>query len=359
MSMPPKMNDMNNPLQTPDNAVSQNRPVFSAGPQHQPMPQMQQPSDYPPRRMPLRPDMNAMPRRVQRPEGAPAQRMAPSYNSAVNTPQQAPVKPMAVTAPKDEIEKKRPVKDEKKKKKGGQEQREMFGTEISFAAKEAYKLLRTNLMFALSGTAEGRGHIVGVTSSLRGEGKSTTTLNLASVLAEQGKRVVVVEGDLRLPSLKTKLDIRVHAGLSHVLIGREHPGAYLRQCQVGMLENKPITFDILLAGEIPPNPSELLGSRRMEEVLDTLASEFDFVILDLPPVTAVSDALVATKLVDGVVLVVRNEYADTGSLNEAIRQIHLVDGKILGFVFTCANSGSAGYRKKYKYHSYYNYSEYR
>ena len=362
MSMPPKMNDMNNPLQTPDSAAPQNRPVFSAGPQHQPIPQMQQSSEYPARRMPPRPDMNAMPRRVRRPEGSPVQRMAPSYDAAGKMPLQVPAKPMADTAPKAEAEKKRPAKPakaEKKKKNGGQEQREMFGTEISFAAKEAYKLLRTNLMFALSGTAEGRGHIVGVTSSLRGEGKSTTTLNLASVLAEQGKRVVVVEGDLRLPSLKTKLDIRVHAGLSHVLIGREHPSAYLRQCQVGMLEDKPITFDILLAGEIPPNPSELLGSRRMEEVLDTLASEFDFVILDLPPVTAVSDALVATKLVDGVVLVVRNEYADTGSLNEAIRQIHLVDGKILGFVFTCANSGSVGYRKKYKYHNYYNYSEYR
>jgi Mrp family chromosome partitioning ATPase len=122
-----------------------------------------------------------------------------------------------------------------------------------------------------------------------------------------------------------------------------------------MVEDKPIFFDLLSAGEIPPNPSELLGSRRMEETLRLLASRYDFVLLDLPPVTAVSDALVATKVVDGVILVVRNEYSDTGSLNDAIRQIRQVDGKILGFVFTCADSGIGGYRKKYKYkYRYYN-----
>jgi len=232
----------------------------------------------------------------------------------------------------------------------------IFGTELSFAAKEAYKLLRTNLMFSLPSQEGGKGHIIGVTSSLRGEGKSTTTINLARVLAEQDKKVVVVEGDLRLPSLRKKLKIEVENGLSHVLISRESPMDYVRPCSVGMMEEKEIFIDMLMAGAIPPNPSELLGSRRMEEVLNILAENYDFVLLDLPPVTAVSDALVATKLVDGVVLVVRNEYCNSGSLNEAIRQIQLVEGKILGFVFTCANSNRGVYRKKYNYR-YYSYSE--
>jgi len=234
-------------------------------------------------------------------------------------------------------------------------EKEIFGAGMSFAAREAYKLLRTNLMFALSDTEEGRGHIIGMTSALRGEGKSTTTLNLAGVLAEQGKKVVVVEGDLRLPSLRKKLRMRVKTGLSNVLVTRGNPLDYVQPYRVGVLEKKPICFDILFAGEIPPNPSELLGSRRMEETLKALAQTYDFVILDLPPVTAVSDALVATKLVDGVVLVVRNEYSDTGSLNEAIRQLQQVDGKILGFVFTCADGSLGGYRKKYRYKYKYRY----
>lgn len=254
----------------------------------------------------------------------------------------------------------------KKRKTSEVPENEMFGTELSFAAKEAYKLLRTNLAFALADIEEGRGYIVGVTSSLRGEGKSTTTLNLASVLAEQGKHVIVVEGDLRLPSLRKKLKMKGKVGLTNVLLSAGDPLEYIQVCKAGVVEDREICFDLLLAGEIPPNPSELLGSKRMEEILKKLTESYEYVLMDLPPVTAVSDALVATKLVDGVVMVVRNEYADSSSLNEAIRQLRQVDGKILGFVFTCANSTLGGYRKKYKYgykykkygyRYYYNYSE--
>ena len=248
------------------------------------------------------------------------------------------------------------------------DEQRMFGAGLGFAAKEAYKLLRTNLMFALSDIDVDRGCIVGITSSLRGEGKSTTTLNLACVLAEQGKRVIVVEGDLRLPSLRKKLKMRGKEGLSNVLIGRRDPIGYVRKQQVSVVDGNPVFFDLLPAGEIPPNPSELLGSRRMEEALHILAERYDYVLLDLPPVTAVSDALVATKLVDGVVMVVRNEYADTGSLNEAIRQLQQVDGKILGFALTYADGAMGGYRYrgkykykyKYRYQKYnYNYGEYK
>lgn len=233
---------------------------------------------------------------------------------------------------------------------------ELYGDKMSFVAKEAYKLLRTNLTYALSNVDAGRGHIVGITSALRGEGKSTTTINLASVLAEQGERVVVVEGDLRLPSLRRKIKLRDKAGLSKVLITRGNPLEYLQICKVGNVDEKVISFSILPAGELPPNPSELLGSKRMDETLNVLAKQYNYVLLDLPPVTAVSDALVATKLVDGIVMVVRNEYCDTGSLNEAIRQLQQVDSKILGFVFTCSNGSQSRYQKKYKYR-YYDYSE--
>jgi len=204
---------------------------------------------------------------------------------------------------------------------------------------------------------EGRGRIVGLTSSLRGEGKSTTTINLASTLAEQGERVLVVEGDMRLPSLHKKMKISPKPGLSNVLVTRADPMPYIQTVEVACINDIPVTFDVLPAGDIPPNPSELIGSNRMKRRLELLASNYHFILLDLPPVTAVTDALVATKIVDGIIMVVRNEYADSGSLKEAMRQLKLVDAKMLGFVYTCANTASSGYRrKKYKYR-YYNYYE--
>ena len=247
------------------------------------------------------------------------------------------------------------------RKKSSASQKEniaLFGQNMTFAAKEAYKLLRTNLLFSLPEMTEGRGHVIGVTSSVHGEGKSTTVVNLASTLAEQGERVLVVEGDLRLPSLHKKLRIVPKPGLSNILVSRADPAPFLQKVRVGRVGDIDITFDILACGDIPPNPSELIGSNRMKRRLEQFAGKYNFILLDLPPVTAVTDALVATKLVDGVVMVVRNEHADSGSLKEAMRQLKLVDAKVLGFVYTCAGSASSGYRKKYKYKYRYYYSDY-
>lgn len=230
----------------------------------------------------------------------------------------------------------------------------MFGSGLSFASREAYKLLRTNLLFALPDIEEDRAHIIGVTSSLRGEGKSTSAVNLAATLAEMNKHVLLLEADLRLPSIKLKLDVKPRPGVSNALADKTAP--YIQQYPISEMNGAPVYIDVLVAGDIPPNPSELLGSTRMRQLLDWLSVRYDYIIMDLPPITAVTDALVATKLVDGMILVVRNEYSDRYSLGEAIRQIHFVEGNLLGFVFTCANSGGAGYGKKYykyKYQSHY------
>lgn len=228
----------------------------------------------------------------------------------------------------------------------------LFGKNLTFAAKEAYKLLRTNLMFSLPEREEGKGHIVGITSSVPGEGKSTTTINLASTLAEQGERVLVIEGDLRLPSLHKKMEVAPKPGLSDILVARGDPEPFIQTVEADRINGIPVTFDVLVSGEIPPNPSELIGSNRMQRRLAQLATRYQFILLDLPPVTAVTDALVATKLVDGVIMVVRNDYADSGSLREAVRQLQLVDARILGFVFSCADAAFSGYGKKYKYRYY-------
>lgn len=230
---------------------------------------------------------------------------------------------------------------------------------LSFAAKEAYKLLRTNLAFILSELEEKDCHIIGVTSSLRGEGKSTTSINLACTLAEMNTRVLLVEGDMRIPSLHTKLDMPTGQGLSTVLVSRKENDMVDWQYVTHIDNGGAMDFDVLLAGEIPPNPSELLGSNRMSALLNSLSAYYDYIILDLPPVTAVTDALVATKLVDGLIVVVRSGYADRGSLDETMRQIQLVNGRVLGFVMTCASPGGGNYSKKYRSNYRYHYRYYK
>lgn len=234
----------------------------------------------------------------------------------------------------------------------GQANVDAFGENVSFAAKEAYKLLRTNLSYILTETEEKDCHVIGVTSSLRGEGKSTTSINLAYVLAEMNKRVILIEGDLRIPSLHTKLKMSAKDGLSDILLRSKstYNTENMHIKTVGDIEE--VSFDIILAGGRPPNPSELIGSSRMEYLIQMLAEEYDYIIVDLPPVSAVTDALIATKFVDGLIVVVRSDYADRGTLNDTLRQIQMVNGRILGFVMTCANTSPSRYGKKYRY-SYY------
>ena len=101
------------------------------------------------------------------------------------------------------------------------------------------------------------------------------------------------------------------------------------------------------AGDIPPNPSELLGSQQMQNVLSELSPLVDFIVFDLPPLNEVSDALVVSRFVDGMVMVVRQNYATRRSVNEAVRQLQLANAKILGYVLTCSDVKKKGYKKKY------------
>lgn len=226
-----------------------------------------------------------------------------------------------------------------------------IGSNISFSAKEAYKLLRTNLSYILADNDAEDCHVIGVTSSLRGEGKSTTSVNLAYALAEMNRKVLLVEADLRIPSMHKKLGLRNTPGLSNVLVTRNLSSSSVQR----FADGTNVSFDVLTAGDIPPNPSELIGSRRMQNLLLRLKEQYDYIVLDLPPVTAVTDALLATKLVEGVIVVVRSDYSDRNSLNESLRQIQLVKGRVLGFVMTCANSSGSGYGRKYRYYKSYRY----
>jgi capsular exopolysaccharide synthesis family protein len=238
------------------------------------------------------------------------------------------------------------------------ERRTMFGPSLSFAAAEAYKLLRTNLTFSFSGSEECR--IIGMTSSFRGEGKSLTSMNLAYTIAEAEKRVLLIEGDMRLPTVAKRMGLRAKPGLSNLLVGLESISSAIQEYHVD-LGDKILTLDVMVSGDIPPNPSELLGSARMKSLLKKLRERYDYVILDLPPVTAVTDALIASRIVDGMVVVVRSNHAVRGALAETMRQLSLAEARVLGFVFNDAGDANSKYyyKKGYYKKGYYSSDYYR
>lgn len=218
------------------------------------------------------------------------------------------------------------------------EEKAIFGKNLSFAAAEAYKLLRTNILFALPDEQKCR--VIGVTSAISGEGKSTTSLNLSYMLAEAGERVLLIEGDMRLPSISKRLKLQVSPGLSNVLAGLNGVKEILQES--GLHKR----LQVISSGDIPPNPSELLGAKSIGILLEVLAGDYDFIVFDLPPVTEVADALVASKQTDGMIVVVRQNYVSRRALADTMQQLKYVDAKVLGFVMTHASVGKG--KKYYK-----------
>lgn len=218
-----------------------------------------------------------------------------------------------------------------------EETRKTLGENLSFAAAEAYKLLRTNLNFSIPGSEKCK--VIGVTSAMRGEGKSTTAVNIAYTMAQAGGKVLLIEADLRLPTLAKRLHVQPRPGLSNLLIGQCSGNDILQNS--GLLSN----LWVVTAGSIPPNPAELLDSEQMAVTIKTMEDFFDVIVIDLPPITAVSDALIVSKLTSGMVLVVRQEYCDRGSVDEAVRQLRFAEAKILGFVMTGADTQKKNYKR--------------
>lgn len=216
------------------------------------------------------------------------------------------------------------------------ESRQMIGTDLPFAAVEAYKLLRTNLSFSLRDNSGCK--VIGVTSALRGEGKSTTSINMAYSMAQTSQKVLLVEADLRLPNIASRLGIRKRPGLSNLLAGQCNGRDVLQSS--GFMDN----LRVITAGDIPPNAAELLGSVQMSTAIRILSEGFDVIIIDLPPVNVVSDALALAKIVSGMVVVVRQDYCDRAALNNVVRQLRFAETRILGFVMT----GSDMQKKNYK-----------
>lgn len=186
---------------------------------------------------------------------------------------------------------------------------------------EAFRTLRTNLQFI---DAAERPKAMVFTSSLPGEGKTTTTANLALTLAASGSSVCLIEGDLRRPRLLEYMGMEGAVGLTSVLIGEVE--------LEDVLQHFGESLTVIGSGPIPPNPSELLGSGAMASVLQQLAERFDYIIIDAPPLLPVTDAAVLSKLVDGTILVVGSKVIKREHLSRALMMLDNVDAHILGVV---------------------------
>lgn len=213
--------------------------------------------------------------------------------------------------------------------------RSMFGAKLGFAQQEAYKLLRSNLMFSFAD--DGACRVIGVTSACQGEGKSSTACNIAYAFSEVGCRVLLLEADMRCPTIAKKLKLENAPGISNLLVKKENYKEAVQRCP------QAPNMDVMTSGYTPPNPSELLCSDRMKRLIGELSADYDYIIVDLPPVTAVSDTVAMSKLLHGVVLVVRGGFSDHRMLDEALRQLRMADLRVLGFVYRDADVSERPY----------------
>lgn len=229
------------------------------------------------------------------------------------------------------------------------QRRHILGKSSSFYVQEAYKTLRTNIRFFLSGDGCKK---FCITSGLASEGKSITILNLAISFAEAGSKVLLIDADLRRPSLARLLIENASPGLSNVLAGLCKPEEAIRKSAYQNL-------DVLFSGEIPPNPSELLGNHRMTKMLEKLSLQYDYILMDTPPVGVVSDVCVVGQQLDGVLFLVRQNYTEKESVARGIKQLEISGAKLMGFVLNGADKNrNSRYSRKYKYKSRYGYYRY-
>jgi capsular exopolysaccharide synthesis family protein len=207
---------------------------------------------------------------------------------------------------------------------------------------EAFRVLRTNLQFV---NVDSPSKVFVVTSSLPEEGKTTTSCNLAVALAQAGQRVLLLEGDLRRPKISEHLNVEEAVGLTTVLVGRIGLADAVQPSGVPGL-------DVLPSGATPPNPSELLQSNAMHDVMDRLRKDYDVIVVDAPPLLPVTDAALLTAQSDGALLVIRHGKTTKDQVQHAAERLEAVDGRLVGAVLNMVprrRSGDTYYGYGYGY----------
>ena len=206
-----------------------------------------------------------------------------------------------------------------------------------FGTIEAYKNLRTNLVYTENL------QVIMITSTVADEGKTVSAFNLAESFAEAGKKVLLIDCDLRGSFLNKFLIVKEKvAGVSEILTNQA----------IDVINKTNIkNLDIILSGKIPPNPSELLSSNLFKLLIKSLKERYDYIIIDTPPVTVATDAVVVGRIVDGVVLVIRNDFVKRNSVQRAKMELERNGARIIGVVLNRVNKDQVDY-KDYAYNYY-------
>lgn len=200
---------------------------------------------------------------------------------------------------------------------------------------EAFRTIKTNIKYS---SADKDKKVILVTSTQPGEGKSTVSVDLGTSLSQDNKKVIVVDADLRKPTVHKRFEVSGMCGLTDVLVG-EVP---LEKAVIQINES----LNVLVAGQIPPNPAELLASKGMEKLLEQLKQQYDYIILDGNPICLIADSQILASKADGVILVARCEKTKKEELVNAKKLVEQVDGQVIGVVLNRVKDRS----KKYYYY---------
>lgn len=209
---------------------------------------------------------------------------------------------------------------------------------------EAYRTLRTNIQFS---SFDKKVKTLLVTSSGPGEGKTTTSTNLAIVMAQGGSKTLLIDCDQRKPNVHRVFGLSNESGLSNILVNDNEVDEI-----IGIQETQIANLHVLSSGTRPPNPAELLGSAKMKDFIEELKKTYDFIILDTPPIILVTDAQILAQYTDGCILVISSSEAEQDSVIKAKGLLEKVNAKILGVVINKMESKRNGY-----YHYQYEYGE--
>lgn len=227
---------------------------------------------------------------------------------------------------------------------------------LKFRIEEAYRTIRANIMFSVM--KKGCKRIV-ISSSNPSEGKTTTTVNLAVTIAQTDQRVLLIDGDLRKPRVHHYFSVPNSPGLTNYL-GDSVSGKKKVDLFSVIHPTEFENLSVLCSGSIPPNPAELLGSELMAEFLDEVSKDYDYIIIDTPPINVVSDALPLIRESDGVVLIVRQNHTTHPELQKALASLDFIDAKVLGFVVNFVETKATstfGAFGKYKPNRYSRYTD--
>ena len=217
-----------------------------------------------------------------------------------------------------------------------------------FHVKEAYRLLRANIQFL---SPHDGCKVICVSSSIAHEGKSSVSFNLSSFLSGENTKVLLLDADLRASYLQENLGLKGKQGLSDILAGKTGCKDY--SSLIRKKEGYPY-LDIIVSGKYPPNPSELLASDRMAELLEECKEHYDYIIIDGTPLCVVSDALVLSPHIDGFILVAMAETSSKRMIKNAVSMIRKINGKVLGFVLTKKRVSGREKNLYGGYNTYYN-----